>query len=127
MGITGILFALFSVWHSICFYLSSAKSNRSPSQEGLPLSERYKVMHKNLGKRVKVRLLREYGPYLDGRPSVPAGTIAMGVVEGVDIFSGEAVDYEITDTEGRSYSLQPEDVEILSDCVAKHKISGIYK
>ena len=64
--------------------------------------------------QVKVKLLREYGPYLDGRPSIPSGTVCFGIVD--TLSSGEVKDFTVryrNDPTNRKYNIRIEDCKVL--------------
>jgi hypothetical protein len=58
------------------------------------MSER--VSRKDMGRKVRVKLMRAYGPYLDDKPIIPNGTICEGTIFGVDLGRGKVSTYLVT-------------------------------
>jgi len=63
---------------------------------------------------VKVKVLREYGPYLDGKPNIPANTVCFGIVDALS--SGEVKDFTVKyrhDPTKGEYHILAEDCKLL--------------
>jgi len=73
-----------------------------------------------IGGKIKIKVLREYGPYMDKRPNIPQGTICTAVIFGIKKEKTPTT-YLVT-YQRRKYHIQPQDAEIQNDEELKEEL-----